>query len=195
MLAKLIRMFGARLNKFLKFCEKDASMFAYIERLRNGGMKIGDSVVIYDSTFDAVYPWLITIGNECTLTGTQILCHDDSLIPFTGRREVGPVVIGNNVFIGRGSIIMPGVTVGSRVIIAAGAVVTKDVPNDVVVAGNPIKVIGSIEDVISRKEHRDRLIPHKFKSNLVENDEDAEVALIVKAYAENGFKEWPTELR
>ena len=50
-------------------------------------------------------------------------------------------MIGDDVWIGGGAIITPGVNVGSRVVIAAGSVVTKDVPDDVVVAGVPAKII------------------------------------------------------
>ena len=56
-----------------------------------------------------------------------------------------PVTIGEDVWIGGGAIICPGVNIGDRSIIAAGAVVTKDVPNDVIVGGNPARVIKNID--------------------------------------------------
>lgn len=52
-----------------------------------------------------------------------------------------PVTIGNHVWIGGGAVICPGVTIGDRTTIGAGSVVTKDIPADVVAAGNPCKVI------------------------------------------------------
>lgn len=56
--------------------------------------------------------------------------------------ELGkPVTIGDDVWVGGGTLIMPGVTIGSRVVIGAGSVVTKDIPDDVVAAGNPCRVI------------------------------------------------------
>jgi maltose O-acetyltransferase len=55
-----------------------------------------------------------------------------------------PITIGNNVWIGGGAIILPGVTVGENSVIGAGAVVTKDVPANVVAVGNPARVIRSI---------------------------------------------------
>ncbi|KAJ1975343.1 hypothetical protein H4R34_004374 [Dimargaris verticillata] len=63
-----------------------------------------------------------------------------------------PVKIGNDVWIGGGAIILPGVTVGDRAVIGAGSVVTKDVPSDVVVGGNPAKVIKRIEQATTPKD-------------------------------------------
>jgi acetyltransferase-like isoleucine patch superfamily enzyme len=184
------RRLAKKVNHFLRFHGKDTSMQATIERYRESGMQIGRNVVIYDSLFDAVYPYLITIGNHCTLTRTEILAHDDSLVIFNGHRFVAPVTIGDHVFLGRGSIIMPGVTIGSRVIVGAGAIVTKDIPDGAVVAGNPAKVIASVDDVIQRKLASGKMIPHRFGSNLVSYDEDVEVAKIVKMWASSGFNSW-----
>ena len=52
-----------------------------------------------------------------------------------------PIIIGDNAWIGGGAIILPNITIGSNVVIAAGSVVTKDVPDNVVVGGNPAKII------------------------------------------------------
>lgn len=59
----------------------------------------------------------------------------------TGREFARPIVIGNNVWIGGGTIICPGVRIGDNVTIGAGSVVTKDIPDNVVAVGNPCKVI------------------------------------------------------
>ncbi len=57
-----------------------------------------------------------------------------------------PVRIGNDVWIGGGAIIYPGVNIGNGAVIAAGAVVTKSVPDDVVVGGNPAKILKEIDN-------------------------------------------------
>ena len=57
------------------------------------------------------------------------------------KTQTAPVVIGNNVWIGGGVIILPGVTIGDNVVIGAGSVVTKDIPDNVVAYGNPCKVM------------------------------------------------------
>ena len=57
-----------------------------------------------------------------------------------------PVTIGNDVWIGANCTILPGVTIGNNVVVAAGAVVTKDVPDNCVVGGVPVKIIKEIEN-------------------------------------------------
>lgn len=56
-----------------------------------------------------------------------------------------PVNIGNNVWIGGRAVINPGVDIGDNVVIASGALITKDVPDNVVVGGNPARIIKQIE--------------------------------------------------
>lgn len=57
------------------------------------------------------------------------------------KTQTAPVIIGNNVWIGGGAIILPGVTIGDNVVIVAGSIVTKDIPDNVIAAGNPCRVI------------------------------------------------------
>jgi len=86
-------------------------------------------------TIDCVNPHLVTIGARTILSyGAVCLTH--------GPKGPRPCVIGKECFIGRSAIILPGVTIGDRVLVGAGAVVTKDVPSSKIVAGNPANVIG-----------------------------------------------------
>ncbi|MGN7253303.1 acyltransferase [Arthrobacter sp. SAFR-014] len=100
-------------------------------------------------------PWLISIGDRVTVSsGVRILTHDgtgwlhrDS----RGRRfRYAKVSIGDDVFVGIGSIIMPGVQIGDRCVIGAGSVVTKSVPSGSVVAGNPARVLTSFDALMNR---------------------------------------------
>jgi len=86
--------------------------------------------------------------------GTLITTVNHPLSPLGRRRHLGiakPVRIGNDVWIGGNVTILPGVTIGNNVVVAAGAVVTKDIPNDCVVGGVPAKVIRKIENDLSGK--------------------------------------------
>ena len=71
--------------------------------------------------------------------------HPLDAIARRGKEYGKPVVIGSDVWVGGGAIIQPGVTIGSRSVIGAGSVVTRDIPDDVVAVGNPCRVIRSIE--------------------------------------------------
>lgn len=57
------------------------------------------------------------------------------------KTQTAPVIIGNNVWIGGGAIIMPGVTIGDNVVVGAGSVVTRDIPSNKIAYGNPCRVV------------------------------------------------------
>lgn len=119
-----------------------------IEKLQKMGLKIGKN---YDFQIgfelDPSHCWLIEIGDNVTFgPHVQVLAHDASTCNITGYAKLGRVTIGNNVFIGAGSIVLPNVTIGENAVIGAGSVVTKDVPSNTVFAGNPAKQIMELED-------------------------------------------------
>lgn len=91
----------------------------------------------------------VTIGNNCMLAprvGIFTATHPLQAEARCAGMEYGkPIALGNNVWVGAGALILPGVSVGHGAVVAAGAVVTKDVPPGVVVAGNPARVIRQIE--------------------------------------------------
>jgi maltose O-acetyltransferase len=90
----------------------------------------------------------ITIGSNVKIgTNVQLLTPTHPIDPALRLQRLEaakPIVIGDNVWIGSGAIVLAGVTVGENSVIGAGAVVTKDVPANVVVVGNPAKVVKSI---------------------------------------------------
>ncbi len=106
------------------------------------------------SKFWSTEPYLISIGNFCQLTeGTKIYTHGGALVArdkYPNFDFFGKVVLGDRVYVGAGSKIMPGVTIGNNVLIAAGSVVTKSIPSNVVVAGNPAKYICTIDQYIEK---------------------------------------------
>ena len=111
-----------------------------------GGVTIGNNVHIFDSYIDPLFPFLITIGDNTTLTDVKVLAHDASTNKELGYTKIGKVQIGSNCFIGAKSLILPGVTIGDNVIIGAGSVITKDIPENSVAVGNPCRVVKSYED-------------------------------------------------
>lgn len=102
---------------------------------------------------DSLYPGLITIGNEVTITpGCCLLAHDASVGYLTRSTRVGVVEIGDHVFIGVGSIILPNVRIGEWSVIGVGSVVTHDIPPHCVAAGNPARVICSTAEFKTKHE-------------------------------------------
>ncbi len=91
----------------------------------------------------------VRMGDNCFIApGVHIYTATHPLNPYeriSGAEFGKPVTIGNNVWIGGGSIINPGVKIGDNVVIASGSVVTKDICDNVVVGGNPAKIIKKIE--------------------------------------------------
>ena len=105
--------------------------------------------------------FLIDIGNNvCIAAGVEFVTHDVFSIMFSNMSGEGygntfaPIKIGDNVCIGKNAMIMPGVKVGNECIIAAGAIVTKDIPDGTIVGGNPAKEIGKTEELMSRRKSK-----------------------------------------
>lgn len=97
-------------------------------------------------------PYLNRLGNNVWLTDGVILLNHDGALSMLNRyskkraHKFGSIEIGNNVFIGMRSVIMPGVQIGDNVIIAAGSIVTKDIGSGIIMGGNPAKGIGKTSD-------------------------------------------------
>lgn len=86
----------------------------------------------------------VTIGDYCMIGPNTVISSVGHPLDAKGRREhlslTAPIVIGDDVWIGANCVILPGVTIGNNVVVAAGAVVTKDVPDNCLVAGVPAQV-------------------------------------------------------
>lgn len=121
--------------------------------LRDEGMRIGAGCHIGpDVVFDYSHIWLVAVGNEVTFAPrVHIIAHDASTKRHLGLTRIGKVTIGNKVFIGASSIVLPGVTIGENSIIGAGSVVSQSIPADCVAAGNPAKVVCSLESYLEKR--------------------------------------------
>lgn len=107
-------------------------------------LKLGDKVffnfncVVLDVTYVTIGSRTMFGPNVQIYTATHPVNHIERA---SGREYAKPIVIGEDVWVGGSAVICPGVTIGDRVVIGAGAVVTKDIPSDTFAAGNPCKVI------------------------------------------------------
>ena len=109
---------------------------------------LGDNVFLnYNCVVLDVTP--VTIGND-VLIGPAVQIYAathplDVQMRRTGLEMGAPIEIGDEVWIGGGALILPGVTIGARTVIGAGSVVTRDIPEGVFAAGNPCRVIRALE--------------------------------------------------
>lgn len=118
---------------------------------RKVGVNIKGELHLYGNIRWGTEPWIITIGDNVHITeGVRFITHDGGTLLF--RHEIPdleitkPIVIGDNVYIGVNTIILPGVTIGDNVVIGAGSIVSRDIPSNSVAVGVPAHVIKSIND-------------------------------------------------
>lgn len=144
-----------------------------IKYARSVGVKIGENCKFIGMPNLGSEPYLISMGNHVEISNdVQFITHDggswvakeleespDRILTFK------PIKIGNNVFIGARSIIMPGVTIGDNVVVGAGSIVTKDIDSNVVSCGVPAKVVKNIVE---------------YRDNLVKNEPDYDKSLYLK---------------
>ena len=138
-------------QKLIRFLKR--LFWSFEKQARHAGVIMGKYNRI-ESKFWTSEPYLITIGNHCALTeGTKIFTHGGSRVArekYPDFDVFGKVVLGNRVYVGAGAMIMPGVTIGDNVLIAAGSIVTKSIPSNVVVAGNPAKFVCTLDEYIEK---------------------------------------------
>ena len=126
----------------------------HLNKLLKRGLKVGKNFHRMGGVIiDPFHCYHISIGDNVVLAPrVHILAHDASTGLFIGKTRAANVVIGNQVFVGASSIILPGVHIGNRVIIGAGSIVTKDIPDNSVAVGNPARVICSLDDYIAKEK-------------------------------------------
>lgn len=122
-----------------------------ILKLMKEGLSIGRNVTIMPSAWiDHEYSYLISLGDNSSISkGVRLIAHDASTFKFLGITRVGRIEIKDNCFIGENAIILPGVTIGPNVLIAAGSLVNKDIPPNSCVAGVPARVYGKFDEFLA----------------------------------------------
>lgn len=131
------------------------------EKLVSMGMTVGQNFLRMNNVLiDDSHCWLITIGDNVTLAPrVHILAHDASTKKFLGYTKIGRVDVGNNVFVGAESVILPGVRIGNNVIIGANSTVTRDIPDNTVVVGSPARQICTLEEYLAKERKRMETAP------------------------------------
>lgn len=133
----------------------------FIQILEKKGITCGVHTKFFDIPsiyIDDQRPWMLEIGDYCKITkGVIILNHDYSRSVL--RRVYGEIIegsqktkIGNNVFIGMNSIILMGTEIGNNVIVGAGSIVKGKIPDNVVIAGNPARIICTLDQYYEKRK-------------------------------------------
>lgn len=136
--SRLMRLAIHHAGNLLRWCK--------VTYLRATGVKIGHNTMISLGAKIDVRRGNVRIGDNCHITyGVVILSHDGAARQIDPQDDgEGAVDIGDNVFVGVNAVVLKGVTIGDNSVVAAGAVVSMNVPENVVVAGNPARVIREI---------------------------------------------------
>jgi maltose O-acetyltransferase len=114
------------------------------------GVRFGRGVLVMPTVeLDATYGWMISVGDRSRLGHrVRILVHDASAQRDLCHGRVGPVAIGSDCLVAEGSIVLPGVTLGDRVMVGAGSVVASDIPPNSRAMGVPARVYGTFDDYL-----------------------------------------------
>ncbi len=134
------------MRSFLLFFFKKLMPIAYAKYI---GVKVGKDCRLISCNY-STEPYLITLGDHVSATNTHFETHDGGVWVIRDENPeldiIKPITIGNNVFIGYGVLILPGVEIGNNVVIGARSVVSKNIPSNSVAAGVPCRVIKNIDD-------------------------------------------------
>lgn len=164
------------------------SPFKRANILRKYCAHMGEDAQIFPHVSLGSEPYLISFGKKVKITyGCKFITHDGGTYVLRNLCEenkklvcYGKIRIGDNVFIGNDSIIMPGVSIGNNVVIGAGSVVTKSIPSNSVAAGVPCRVISSLDNYeikvkenaiptigITEEEKREMLFSEEYRDKLL----------------------------
>jgi acetyltransferase-like isoleucine patch superfamily enzyme len=176
---------------YRRLCRPDGFEWAQYLRRHRGLHRMGEDCSIQPGA-QITDPRLVRMGRNVRLSACTIFGHDGSVNMLNrafGLKldAVGPVILGDDVFVGHGALIMPGVRIGSRVVIAAGAVVTGDVPDDSVYGGVPAKRICSIGELVERKRRVSESYPWRDLLAAREGDFDPQMEGRLEAMREAHF--------
>lgn len=151
----MIMLRGSIIIRYKKKLERlyRKTFWSYIRYARSLGVTIGQECKIATRFFGSE-PYLIEIGNHVQITSdVRFFTHGGGWVfrdKYPAFDTFGKIKIGSNVYVGNCVLILPGVTIGNNVIVGAGAVVTKSIPDNSIVAGNPARIVGNVDELENR---------------------------------------------
>lgn len=122
-------------------------------------------VRLYGKVEWSTEPWLITIGHNVHITnGVRFITHDGGTLiyrQYVPDLEITkPITVGNDVYFGNNVMVMPGVNIGNNVVIGAGAIVTRDIPDNSVAVGVPARVIKTADEYLEKLKRESLHLGH-----------------------------------
>lgn len=155
--------YGRLTRLYLFLCKPSPEEYADFLRGSGKFYSIGTNCWIMRTT-NITDPAYVRLGNNVMLSACSLIGHDGSIHMLNNAYgkildKVGKIDIGNNVFIGHQAIVLPGVTIGSNVIVGAGSVVCKDVDDNTIVAGVPAKPIAKTDNYVAALEKETKNMP------------------------------------
>jgi acetyltransferase-like isoleucine patch superfamily enzyme len=154
---------GRLLGLYIRSCRPDGEEWAAFLKSRKSLHSMGEHCSI-QTNVEITDPAYVRIGNNVRLSGCTLFGHDGSVNMLNrafGLKldSVGKIDIRDNVFIGHRAIVLPNVEIGPNAIVAAGAVVTRNVPENTVVGGIPAKRICSLTELVDRIKVSNATLP------------------------------------
>lgn len=139
-------------RKLYQFVYERKDPVKYARKIGVNGFENGH---IYGNIKWGTEPWLITIGKNCHITaGVAFITHDGGTLLFRDRvpdlEITKPITLGDNVYVGSYTIILPGVTIGNNCVIGAGSIVSRNIPDGSVAVGSPARVIKTTDEYFEK---------------------------------------------